>query len=949
MVFIIALYLERNAYLQWPGSWLGWMGVLSYIGGLGYMAWKFRAYGKQWDVREWAIFGVLFVTELVVTLFIGIRLPPGQALPAPGSLQSAVGPALMIFAALPWVMASGLLGTLASMGLAMLSGLLLALLDTHLVFTIFEYGLMGLLMGIMVNQMYRTKFFQVLRHPVVASIGILLVYPGLYITGVLLGLEGEMPVVLDFALTYVGPITMVVAVTVLLGSLFGEVLVFGLPTYWGRRGTLLPSPGETSLEIRSFYVLGVAVFLMVGVLGIVGWNVATRSARALLKDRMRGAAETSAENVPLAVEVGQNLIMQFAAEEQAAQLTDKALAGWLEGNVRLFPYFRDLMILGSDGTLRASTAANGGELTLQERAGVALALQGVPFQFYVLDTGLENNSAELAFIARVATSGREVGEQRVLLGRTVLSENPFVLNIISSLDSVKAFEGEGFLVDEQGIILYHPDPARVMTVYRGPLSDDSLIDDITSPTGTRDLFYALPVKGRAWTVVVTVPAQEAQRQALQIAVPLLGLLLVLAVVLMGVMRVVLRLVTGSLKALAAEANRIASNKDELATPLHVGGVDEIGQMREAFEQMRASLKAYLDEREQNLVMAKIGEERLSAIIESTPDPVLVTDGNNRLLLANSVAQQVFGNGKPLGEGIPIEEVITQQEIVEMLGVAEDEILTREITLADGRVYVAKAKSVMTEDKRRMGQVCVLRDVTRFKELDTLKSDFVSTVSHDLRSPLTLMRGYATMVQMMGPLNEEQVKYLHRIEHGVDRMGHMVNNLLDLGRIETGVGLKLESVAILDVVKQAVGSQHYQAEQKRIQLEAHYPTKAIPLLQADSSLLTQAINNLIENAIKYTEPGGKVQVSVEVPTHESSILLVVRDTGIGISPVDQIRLFEKFYRVPNKKAQAQRGSGLGLAIVKSVVEQHKGRIWVQSELDKGTAFFIKLPIEQSLNE
>ncbi|NUM46462.1 MAG: GHKL domain-containing protein, partial [Anaerolineales bacterium] len=328
----------------------------------------------------------------------------------------------------------------------------------------------------------------------------------------------------------------------------------------------------------------------------------------------------------------------------------------------------------------------------------------------------------------------------------------------------------------------------------------------------------------------------------------------------------------------------------------------------------------------------------------TPDPVLVTDANNRLILANSVAKQVFGNGKMADERTSsIEELITEEKILELMELAEDEILTREIVLPDGRVYVAKAKSVISDDHRRVGQVCVLRDVTRFKELDTLKSDFVTSVSHDLRSPLTLMRGYATMIEMMGQLNEEQKKYLKRIEHGVDRMAHMVNNLLDLGRIESGL-LKLEMVSMLDIVKQVVGSLQYQAEQKKMDLTGQYPDEELPLLKVDPSLINQAIHNLVENAIKYTEPGGKIKVAIQLEVSHSSVLISVQDTGLGISPADQIRLFEKFYRVPNKKAQAQRGSGLGLAIVKSIVEQHKGRIWVESELEKGSTFFIRLPIE-----
>jgi signal transduction histidine kinase len=147
---------------------------------------------------------------------------------------------------------------------------------------------------------------------------------------------------------------------------------------------------------------------------------------------------------------------------------------------------------------------------------------------------------------------------------------------------------------------------------------------------------------------------------------------------------------------------------------------------------------------------------------------------------------------------------------------------------------ASATSVLAEGQR-MGRVCVLRDVTHFKELDALKSDFVSTVSHDLRSPLTLMRGYATMLEMVGELNEQQTGYVRKIVSGVESMSRMVNNLLDLGRIEAGVGLQVEMISVHDVIERVVGALQLQAAQKRIQLTYEIPTQTIPLIEADQAL------------------------------------------------------------------------------------------------------------------
>jgi signal transduction histidine kinase len=237
----------------------------------------------------------------------------------------------------------------------------------------------------------------------------------------------------------------------------------------------------------------------------------------------------------------------------------------------------------------------------------------------------------------------------------------------------------------------------------------------------------------------------------------------------------------------------------------------------------------------------------------------------------------------------------------------------------------------------------LRDVTHFKELDALKSEFVATVSHDLRSPLTLIRGYATMLDMVGELNDQQINYVRKIIGGVENISHLVNNLLDLGRIEAGVDLQLELVPVYDVVEQVTSSLQLQATQKRIQLKTEFPQETIPLLEADQALLQQALYNLVENGVKYTEPGGKVQLRID--SRQDYMAFVISDTGIGISPMDQPRLFEMFYRGAHQASRGQSGTGLGLAIVKSIVERHGGKVWVESKLGKGSTFFMIIPLRQ----
>lgn len=341
--------------------------------------------------------------------------------------------------------------------------------------------------------------------------------------------------------------------------------------------------------------------------------------------------------------------------------------------------------------------------------------------------------------------------------------------------------------------------------------------------------------------------------------------------------------------------------------------------------------------------AEIGRQRLSAILASTPDPVLVTDQQNRLLLANPASWRALGLGVEWEEGKPIDQIVSQKELLALLDGKTEDKRSDEIVLADKRVYYATASSVFAEG-RRVGRVCVLRDITYFKELDALKSEFVATVSHDLRSPLTLVRGYATMLEIVGELNDQQTGYVRNIINGVESMGRLVNNLLDLGRIETGVGLKLEMVSVQDIVERVINTLQIQAAQRRIQLTSGTSQPSVPLIEADPALLQQALQNLVDNAIKYTEPGGKVQVNTEV--RQNRMVFIVSDNGIGIPPLDQPRVFERFYRGAQTGTKRLRGTGLGLTIVKSIADWHGGDVWLESQLGRGSNFYLAIPIQAS---
>jgi signal transduction histidine kinase/HAMP domain-containing protein len=344
---------------------------------------------------------------------------------------------------------------------------------------------------------------------------------------------------------------------------------------------------------------------------------------------------------------------------------------------------------------------------------------------------------------------------------------------------------------------------------------------------------------------------------------------------------------------------------------------------------------------------QLGKQRLEAVLASTPGPVLVTDHQDRLLLANPAALALLSEeGQEPISGTPVETFIKQKELLDLL--VGDEAGHVEVTFPEKRVFYASVSPVITEGQV-MGKVCVLSEITHFKELDALKSEFVATVSHDLRSPLTLVRGYATMMQMVGDLNEQQMDYIKKIVTGVESMSKMVNNLLDLGRIETGVGLRLEMVPVTDIVTQVTEAMRLQAVHKQVSIGVEMPDYTIPLVEADQTLLYQALQNLVDNAIRYTRAEGRVTVGVKQAGGKA--IFEVKDTGIGISPVDLPRVFERFYRVESRgpKTSENRGGGLGLTIVKSIAQRHGGDAWGESTLGKGSVFRMSIPVRQPKEE
>jgi two-component system phosphate regulon sensor histidine kinase PhoR len=337
--------------------------------------------------------------------------------------------------------------------------------------------------------------------------------------------------------------------------------------------------------------------------------------------------------------------------------------------------------------------------------------------------------------------------------------------------------------------------------------------------------------------------------------------------------------------------------------------------------------------------AKISETeraKLEAIIGNIQDGIIVMDASQNILLVNSSIREMFNLGEASLTGKPITEVLSSPDLgVLLVRAGEDPLKYHEVNFDDGRVFNAQYTPIPD-----IGAAISMQDISYLKELDRLKNDFVHTVSHDLRSPLTSVLGYTELIERTGPLNENQREFLHRIQGSVHHITSLINDLLDLGRLEAGFDTRREAVQLQGILKYSLDMFETQVAHKNLKLTTNISNN-LHSLRANPIRIRQMLDNLIGNAIKYTPAGGSIHVAVSM--EDRQIILEVRDSGPGIPAGEQNRIFEKFYRannVPNDPG----GSGLGLAIVKSIVDSHQGRVWVESSIGKGSSFFVVLPAQ-----
>jgi len=431
---------------------------------------------------------------------------------------------------------------------------------------------------------------------------------------------------------------------------------------------------------------------------------------------------------------------------------------------------------------------------------------------------------------------------------------------------------------------------------------------------------------RAGTVRAAMPLSEVdvairRMRLLILAAGLLGL--VAALILSATAS---HWISGALRSLVGRAKALASGdrqgRIEHASRDELGGI--AGSVNRLADELEETLSALADER-----------GRLSAILESMSDAVVVIDGDRRITLANDAAAGLLGlNRSPVGR--PLVEVVRSPRLIALVsgGAADEAELT--IPGSPEREVIARAAPIKNSD----GQVIVMLDVTEIRRLERVRQDFVANVSHELRTPISIIRANAETLASGAMEEPEQAgRFVEALQRQAERMGSLIGDLLDLARIESGdVGGEVEDVEVAAVLARAREELIGKAKAKGIELEISAEEGVT--VRADRQALDQVLLNLVDNAIKYAPEQGRVILRSKMV--ESVARLEVEDNGPGIGLEHADRIFERFYRIDPGRSRELGGTGLGLAIVKHLVAQMAGEIGVEPNKPLGSVFWVTLP-------
>jgi two-component system, OmpR family, phosphate regulon sensor histidine kinase PhoR len=367
------------------------------------------------------------------------------------------------------------------------------------------------------------------------------------------------------------------------------------------------------------------------------------------------------------------------------------------------------------------------------------------------------------------------------------------------------------------------------------------------------------------------------------------------------------------------------------------GADEFDDLARAFHDTAARLaetiRVLTDER-----------NRAAAILGSMIEGVAVISARERILYANRAFSQILGLESLAVEDRPLIEVVRHSGLLAVIkkALAGQKQESSEIVVGTVRPRSFAATAAPVRAEGPSGAVLVLHEISELRRLERIRQDFVANVSHEFRTPLTAIQGFAETLlggALEDPANRR--RFVEIIREHAARLARLTADLLELSRIEAGeLKLEFRPVSLAQLVKSCVETARLKAAAKNLAIEVN-PAGALPPARGDANRLQEVLQNLLDNAVQYTPSGGRVEVSATRVGNQ--LVITVADTGIGIPQAEQSRIFERFYRVDAARSREAGGTGLGLSISRHIVEAHGGRIWVESAVGEGSRFHFSVPV------
>lgn len=402
-----------------------------------------------------------------------------------------------------------------------------------------------------------------------------------------------------------------------------------------------------------------------------------------------------------------------------------------------------------------------------------------------------------------------------------------------------------------------------------------------------------------------------------------------------------------LKNLLQSSDNLASGLFNQRVDIRSG--DEFEKLGNSFNQMADKIQKIFQSIEKEKEVAISEKSKLDEVISSLMDGIIALDFNKNIILSNKAVEEITGYSSSELQGKPIDKLIH-------LFSDSDEIFAKtycqlsfkksvKLVGKDGKQTKISLTTGMMGGgiQTNLSCILVLRDLSKEEELERMKLDFISMASHELKTPLTSITGYLSVFleENKGKIPKEEMDLIERSLIASQQLFTLVQNLLNVNKIEREqISVSIEPLDYQPILSKAVEDLRNQASQKNIILSLNIPP-SLPKVMADPIRIGEVITNLVANAINYTNPGGKVDVSIEISPIQ--LTTIVSDTGVGIPKEAMSQLFTKFFRVSNQAQKAGKGTGLGLYISKSIIEKLNGKIWVESEDGKGSKFFFTLPI------